>query len=31
MEGTYQMFLRDGSQFDATIAPFSLALPYTLN
>ena len=31
MEGTYQMYLRDGSQFDATIAPFSLALPYTLN
>jgi ApaG protein len=31
MEGTYQMHLRDGSQFDATIAPFSLALPYTLN
>jgi ApaG protein len=31
MEGTYQMHLRDGSQFDAAIAPFSLALPYTLN
>ncbi len=31
MEGTYQMHLGDGSQFDATIAPFSLALPYTLN
>jgi ApaG protein len=31
MEGTYQMHLRDGRHFDAAIAPFSLALPYTLN
>jgi ApaG protein len=31
MEGTYQMLRADGSEFDATIAPFSLMLPYTLN
>ena len=31
MRGTYQMYRSDGSQFDATIAPFSLALPYSLN
>ena len=31
MKGTYQMQRADGSSFDATIAPFSLALPYTLN
>jgi ApaG protein len=31
MKGTYQMQRPDGSSFDATIAPFSLALPYTLN
>jgi len=31
MEGTYQMVRSDGSQFDATIAPFELTLPYSLN
>jgi ApaG protein len=31
MEGTYQMVRSDGSEFDATIAPFALMLPYTLN
>ncbi|MFO0679248.1 MAG: Co2+/Mg2+ efflux protein ApaG [Polyangiaceae bacterium] len=31
MRGTYQMFRGDGSSFDATIAPFSLALPHSLN
>ena len=31
MRGTYQMFRPDGSTFDATIAPFALALPYSLN
>ena len=31
MRGTYQMQRTDGSSFDATIAPFALALPYTLN
>jgi ApaG protein len=31
MRGTYQMFRPDGRQFDATIAPFVLALPYSLN
>jgi len=31
MEGTYQMVRSDGSQFDATIAPFALSLPYSLN
>jgi ApaG protein len=31
MEGTYQMIRGDGSQFDATIAPFELTLPYSLN
>ncbi len=31
MHGTYQMFRSDGTEFDATIAPFSLALPTTLN
>ncbi len=31
MRGTYQMFRQDGSSFDAQIAPFSLALPYSLN
>jgi ApaG protein len=31
MRGTYQMFRPDGSSFDATIAPFALALPYSLN
>jgi ApaG protein len=31
MEGTYQMQRSDGTQFDATIAPFALMLPYSLN
>jgi ApaG protein len=31
MKGTYQMQRPDGSGFDATIAPFALALPYSLN
>ena len=31
MQGTYQMVRPDGSEFDAAIAPFDLALPYTLN
>jgi ApaG protein len=31
MHGTYQMHRPDGSQFDAEIAPFALALPYSLN
>ena len=31
MRGTYQMHRPDGSRFDATIAPFVLALPHTLN
>jgi ApaG protein len=31
MEGTYQMVRADGAEFDATIAPFALMLPYTLN
>lgn len=31
MRGTYQMHRPDGAMFDATIAPFALALPYTLN
>jgi ApaG protein len=31
MEGTYQMVRDDGSHFDARIAPFPLALPYSLN
>lgn len=31
MRGMYQMFRGDGSSFDATIAPFSLALPHSLN
>jgi ApaG protein len=31
MRGTYQMFRPDGSSFDATIAPFLLALPHSLN
>ena len=28
MHGTYRMWLDDGSSFDATIAPFSLASPH---
>jgi ApaG protein len=31
MRGTYQMVRPDGSHFDATIAAFSLLLPYSLN
>ena len=31
MHGTYQMVTEDGEQFDAAIAPFTLAEPYTLN
>lgn len=31
MHGTYQMHGADGRQFDAQIAPFALALPYSLN
>lgn len=31
MRGTYQMYRPDGSSFEATIAPFALALPHSLN
>jgi ApaG protein len=31
MHGTYQMVTPGGDQFDATIAPFSLAVPTALN
>src|SRR5262249_32676367 len=31
MRGTYQMVRESGEQFDAQIAPFPLALPYSLN
>ena len=31
MRGTYQMHRPDGRAFDATIAPFLLALPHSLN
>ncbi len=31
MRGTYQMQRADGSTFDAAIATFELAMPYTLN
>ena len=31
MHGTYQMVTDAGDKFDATIAPFPLALPYSLN
>jgi len=31
MRGTYQMHTESGEQFDAQIAPFPLALPYSLN
>ena len=31
MHGTYQMHTDDGLQFDADIAPFELAMPYSLN
>jgi ApaG protein len=31
MRGTYQMIREDGEGFDAMVAPFALALPYSLN
>ena len=31
MHGTYEMRREDGSTFEATIAPFSLSMPYALN
>lgn len=31
MRGTYQMHRPDGRVFEATISPFSLTLPYSLN
>jgi ApaG protein len=31
MRGAYQMFRPDGTEFDATIAPFVLELPHSLN
>jgi ApaG protein len=31
MRGTYQMIGDDGNEFDAQVAPFTLALPYSLN
>jgi ApaG protein len=31
MRGTYEMHRADGVQFNATIAPFSLERPYSLN
>jgi ApaG protein len=31
MHGSYQMLREDGEHFDAVIAPFPLALPYSLN
>ena len=31
MKGSYQMHRPDGRAFDATIAPFALALPHSLN
>lgn len=31
MHGSYQMRRSDGSYFDAEIAPFTLAMPYSLN
>lgn len=31
MQGTYQMVRPDGAEFDATIAPFLLAVPHTMN
>lgn len=31
MHGTYEMKRDDGSTFEATIAPFSLSMPYALN
>ena len=31
MQGSYRMRTADGEQFDAVIAPFTLATPYSLN
>ena len=31
MQGTYQMVTKDGENFDATIAPFTLSEPYTVH
>ena len=31
MEGSYQMVNDAGNRFDVRIAPFSLALPHSLN
>jgi ApaG protein len=31
MHGTYQMVLTDGRSFNAEIAPFTLAMPHSLN
>jgi ApaG protein len=31
MQGSYQMITADGEQFDAMIAPFTLAVPHALN
>ena len=31
MRGSYQMHRPDGATFDATIAPFALSLPFSLN
>jgi ApaG protein len=31
MEGTYQMVSREGAEFDARIAPFTLSEPYTVH
>jgi ApaG protein len=31
MEGTYQMVTKDGEQFDARIAPFTLSEPYIVH
>ena len=31
MQGTYQMVADDGQQFDAPIAPFTLAMPGVLH
>lgn len=31
MHGTYRMVTPAGAQFDATIAPFTLALPHSIN
>ena len=31
MRGSYQMHRPDGTSFEATIAPFQLTLPYSLN